>query len=209
MNYNLLCSKVYNCELSGNVITVKGSLSGIARKPFMHYTAVYTFINDGSINVSLKGEIEEKAVFLPRLGFEFTLPKSASAFSYFAMGPEECYCDLHHHARYGMYKSNAQKEYVPYIMPQEHGNHFGARLVDMENSLKFTSDKDFEFSVSEYTSDELTRAMHTNELRKSDNITVRIDYKNSGIGSASCGTSLLEKYEMNDKSVDFNFKISL
>ena len=209
MNYNLLCPKVYDCEVSDNAVTVKGSLAGISRKPFMHYTATYTFINDGSIDVSLKGEIEEDAVFLPRLGFEFTLPKSSSAFSYFAMGPYECYCDMHHHARYGMYKSNAQKEYVPYIMPQEHGNHFGARLVDMENSLKFTSDNDFEFSVSEYTSEELTRATHTNELRKSGNITVRIDYKNSGIGSASCGTTLLKKYEMNDKSVSFNFRISL
>ena len=38
-----------------------------------------------------------------------------------------------------------------------------------------------------------------------DHTIVRIDYKNSGIGSASCGPQLMEKYQFNDKKVNFEF----
>ena len=51
--------------------------------------------------------------------------------------------------------------------------------------------------------------MHTNELKEADYVTVRIDYKNAGIGSASCGPALLEQYRVNDKDIDFKFRINI
>lgn len=206
-NLNHLFNKIYSCEIDKNTITATGSLGGISRKPFFRYTLQYSFFDDGSIKVNLKGTVTENMVYLPRLGFEFSLPQDASEFEYFAMGPYESYCDMHHHAAYGLYKSSAQKEYVPYINPQEHGNHYGAKYLKMSNGLTFVSDMPFEFNVSEYTSDALTQASHTDELIKSKNIIVRIDYKNSGIGSNSCGPELIEKYRLNDKTIDFTFVI--
>ena len=94
-------------------------------------------------------------------------------------------------------------------MPQEHGNHFNTKCLETENGLCFTADGSFEINVSEYTSEALTKAMHTDELEKADNIIVRIDYKNAGIGSNSCGPKLLEKYRLSDKDIDFNFRISI
>lgn len=208
-NINVLLSKAYSCEISGNVITVSGSLSGISRMPFFRYTAKYSFYDDGSVDVSLKGNVREDCVNLPRLGFEFRLPKTASAFRYFGMGPEECYCDMHHYAKIGLYESSAEAEYIPYIVPQEHGNHYMTSCLEMSNGLCFTADDTFEINVSEYTPDMLTKAMHTNELKKADFITVRIDYKNAGIGSNSCGPELIEKYAVNDKEIEFNFRISI
>ena len=208
-NINRLCPKVYECSISDNKITVSGSLSGISRIPFFKYSTEYSFFDDGSIGVSLKGKVRENCVELPRLGFEFALPKNSSKFRYFGMGPEETYCDMHHYAKMGMYESDAASEYVPYIMPQEHGNHFNTKCLETENGLCFTADGSFEINVSEYTSEALTKAMHTDELEKADNIIVRIDYKNAGIGSNSCGPKLLEKYRLSDKDIDFNFRISI
>ena len=125
------------------------------------------------------------------------------------MGPEETYCDMHHFAKMGMYESDAASEYVPYIMPQEHGNHFNTKCLETEDGLCFTAKDSFEINVSEYTSEALTEAMHTDELKKSDKTIVRIDYKNAGIGSNSCGPRLLEKYRFDDKDIDFNFRINI
>ena len=48
----------------------------------------------------------------------------------------------------------------------------------------------------------LMRAMHTDELKKENATIVRIDYKDSGIGSNSCGPSLLEKYQLREKKIE-------
>ena len=106
----------------------------------------------------------------------------------------------------GMYESSAEKEYVDYIKPQEHGNHYNTKLLKF-NGFEITSQKGFEFAVSEYSAKELEKKAHNYELEKSENTHLRIDYKNSGIGSASCFAPLKEQYKMNDKNISFNFRI--
>ena len=114
---------------------------------------------------------------------------------------------MHHHAKVGMYKSSADNEYVNYVYPQEHGNHYGAKMLSINNSLKFCSNNTFEFNVSHYNAKNLENATHTNELIKDNTTYVRIDYKVSGIGSHSCGPELLEKYRFSEKEVNFEFSI--
>ena len=114
--------------------------------------------------------------------------------------------DMCHHTKVGMYESSAKEEYMPYIVPHEHGNHTKNKTVEI-GGLKFTAENEFQFNVSNYTSEMLTKAMHTNELIESDNTIVRIDYKNSGIGSNSCGPELLEEYRLKERDITFEFSI--
>jgi beta-galactosidase len=207
-NLNKLFSKVYDCKIEDNKIIVKGSLAGVSRLPFIKYLATYEIFMDGVICVKLNGEIcENVSIYLPRLGFEFTTPVENDNFTYYGMGEYENYCDMHYHTKVGMYSSSADKEYVNYVMPQEHGNHINTKMLKMQNGIKFVTDDDFEFNVSEYTSDALTYAMHTDELKKNGKTNIRIDYKVSGIGSGSCGPALSEKYILNDKIINFKFYI--
>lgn len=208
-NLNRVCSKVYDCRVEGNTITVDGSLSGMSRKPFAHYTAVYSFFDDGSIKVDLSAKIREDCIELPRFGFEFSLPKDSASFRYFGMGPDESYRDMSRHSKLGMYESDTDSEYVPYIMPQEHGNHCGTLCLETENGLCFTADTCFEINVSKYSAEALTEATHTDELKPSGHTIVRIDYKNAGIGSNSCGPELLDKYRLSEKEFNFGFRISI
>jgi len=127
-----------------------------------------------------------------------------------AMGncPGQNYCDMHHYASYGLWGSTADKEYVEYIMPQEHGNHIGVRYLAFEKGLQFTADTPFECNVSKYSVMDLHKANHINELHADGFTHVRIDYKNSGIGSASCGDPLMEKYKLYGKDMHFAFRIT-
>ena len=161
-NLDRTFDKVYSCEQKENRITVSASIAGISRTPFLRYTVCYSFFEDGSIWVQLDGNVKEQHTPLPRLGFEFYLPKDVKKFSYYGYGPHESYCDMYKHDAWGLYESDAEQEYVPYIKPQEHGNHYGTKRLTMENGLSFTAEKLFEINVSQYIARMMTQAAHTN-----------------------------------------------
>ena len=205
-NYNKLYNKVYSCKIIGNCIYVKAALATVSRMPFLKYEAVYRFYSNGSIDVELNAEFDEKRTFLPRLGFEFTVDEKD--FEYFGYGPYESYIDMHHGSKMGMYKSSASKEYIDYIRPQEHGNHYNTKYISLGN-ISFICEQGMDINISEYTTSELDSKTHNFELQKSGAVNVRLDYKVSGIGSGSCGPQLSEKYQMKDKNIHFVLHISL
>ncbi len=210
-NMNRLFTKVYSCEVKDNSIIVEGGISGVGRIRLIRYNAVYSFFKNGEIKVELKADVDsrlkENGVYLPRFGFEFTSPVVNDSFEYYGMGDGESYCDMHYHTKLGMYKSSADNEYVNYVKPQEHGNHFDTRYLKMGNGLTIVTDDSFEINVSSYTKEALTDAMHTDELISNGKTNIRIDYKVSGIGSNSCGPKLIDKYGLYDSEIEFSFYI--
>ena len=202
---NLDCAfnKVYSTQMENNVITVEGSLAGVSRLPVIRHTAEYRVYGDGRVEVDFNGTVREDAYWLPRLGFEFTLPASSNTFSYFGYGPYESYRDTHHASYIGQFESSAEREYVNYIYPQEHGNHTAVKELTI-GDLKFESEY-MEINVSEYTPKMLAKANHIDELEKDGLIHLRVDYKVSGIGSNSCGPILDEKYRLSEKKFEFKY----
>ena len=207
-NLNVTFTKVYSCEIRDGRIVVEGALAAVSRVPLMKYTLTIAIYENGRIDFSLEGNIRKNATWLPRLGFEWTLPASASAFSYFGHGPLESYCDMCHWAPVGMYESTAQQEYVPYVVPQEHGNHNEVKMLRI-GKMKFISEQDFACNVSNYTIDNLFKAKHTDELLEDGNVHLRVDYKVSGIGSHSCGPALARKYRLEEKEICFRLSVMI
>jgi beta-galactosidase len=197
--------KVYDCRIEENTILVKGALSGISRAPLLKFTQRIRVAEDGRIDVELMGDIRPDAIWLPRLGYEFTLPGSVQDFAYYGNGPHESYRDLCHAGCVGFYESSAEKEYVPYVRPQEHGNHTSVRWLRI-GDLEFAAD-DMEINVSRFSTAALTKAEHTNELVADGYTHLRIDYKVSGIGSHSCGPQLEQRYRLDEKQICFRFSI--
>ena len=207
-NLNIPCTNIHECFADGNTITVRGSLAGISRMPILNFETSYTFFAGGEIKVDVTANVREDTdIYLPRFGFEYTLLSDNDKFTYFGMGEQECYIDMCRHTKVGMYTSDAENQYVNYPMPQEHGNHIHAKYLSMGCGITFVSDGEFEFNVSQYTSDALTRAMHTDELVKNGFTNVRIDAAVSGIGSGSCGPQLMEKYRLDRKNIEYSFYI--
>lgn len=205
-NLNRQFDKIYDLKVCDNELVVEGSLAGVSRSPYFRYTARYSATSDGVLKVTLDGKVKEECEWLPRLGFEFKVPAQMSEFKYFGMGPHESYCDMHHASMVDWYESDADREYVNYIMPQEHGNHFRTKVLEMKDGMIFEADN-MEINVSRYSGEALMYAWHQDEIQKSACVNVRIDYKDSGIGSASCGPQLIEKYRLDDKDIHFEFCI--
>lgn len=207
-NFDCVFTKIYDCEAKDNKVTFTASSAGVSRKPFFNFTLCYEFFKNGEVKVLLNGKIRENVVWLPRLGFEFKLPYANDKFTYFGNGPLESYCDMTHHGVVDFYSSNADGEYVNYVRPQEHGNHTDCKLLNIDNSLKFRADN-MEISVLHHSIQSIDLANHTDQLKKSDGTQVRVDYKDSGIGSNSCGPELMEKYRLSEKDINFKFILSV
>jgi beta-galactosidase len=206
-NFDKLFSKTYSCTVAEGCVNVEASLAGVSRKPFFRYTLQVKVSETGVVSVSLNGTVREKVVYLPRFGFEFTLPGRNMPFRYYGCGPMESYSDLRHGSTVGLYESTAEAEYVHYVRPQEHGNHVDVRMLEI-GRLLFESDNAFSCNVSAFSTAAIDQAEHTNELISDGKTHLRIDYKVSGIGSASCGPELLEKYRLSERNITFGFTIS-
>lgn len=208
--FDRMFDKCYSCICKDNVITVDGALSAISRMAFFRYKTEYSFYDDGTVKVNLCGDVRDDCIWLPRLGFEIRTLYDNDKFTYFGRGDGENYRDMKYHTKVGYYESSADNEYVNYIVPQEHGNHIETKVLKMRDGLEFLSKTSFEFNVSHYGAMGLMKAMHIDELKKEKSTIIRIDYKDSGIGSGSCGPQLEEKYQLNEKKIEnFEFFIKL
>ena len=197
--------KVYDCRIDGDSILVEGALSGISRAPLLKFKQRVRIAANGRIDVELAGDIRKDAIWLPRLGYEFTLPGTVRDFAYYGNGPVESYRDLCHAGRIGLFESTADKEYVHYVRPQEHGNHTAVRWLRI-GALEFSAEE-MEINVSQFSTAALTRAQHTDELVADGHTHLRVDYKVSGIGSHSCGPQLERRYRLDEKQICFRFSI--
>ncbi len=214
-NTNYLYTKCYSFNWEekeeGIVVEFEGALAGVSRSPVVYPKVTYLVDRNGVLSVSIQAKVNEKAVWLPRFGFEFTVDSGKEDLTYYGMGPYENYQDMCHHTRVGYYESTVTEQYYPYVKPQEHGNHTRVKYLTVtdpakKEGLRFWTEGEMECNVSHYTSRELTEKKHHHELCPS-NTNIRIDYKVSGIGSASCGPDLREKYRVDEKDIAFKFFI--
>ena len=205
-NWHHTFHKTYDVTVQGNCVIANCSIGGVSRIPAIRYTQAVSIFADGRIDINLDAKVREHVYWLPRLGFETALPLENAVFTYYGRGPLENYCDMHHAAPVGLYESSAQQEYVPYVRPQEHGNHTDVKWLDI-GGLRFVGRDQFEFCVSQYSTETLFKAEHTDGLVRDGNTHLRIDYRCSGIGSASCGPELEPQYRLSEKEIHFGFTI--
>jgi len=147
-----------------------------------------------------------------------TLPTGFEQFSWFGRGPHENYIDRNEGAAVGYYSSTVEDQYVPYILPQENGNKTDVRWLALTNDdgvgllaagMPGENGESLlmEASVSHYTSEDLFQAFHTNELLRRDEITLNLDYKQCGLGGASCGPGTLPQYLIMPGTYRFSFRL--
>lgn len=213
--YAHICTKVYSLGLSGRegTITLNAviALSPMSQNRLLLLDTKWIVYPDGTLDYELKGKKHEKYVFLPRFGLRFSLPKGFENVRYYGYGPYESYCDKHHASRLECFESTVAGLHEDYIKPQENGNHYGCRFVELSNGrfkIRIDGEKPFEFNASAYTIEELAEKKHNYELCEADALTLCVDYRQSGVGSNSCGPALLPQYRMNDLEFEWKFRMT-
>lgn len=212
-NLDRLMTNVYDCQIVEQTedtvrIRVDFILASAGRSPLVRAVTEYTILSSGEVRVDNQSVVREDACFLPRFGFDFCMPEGNEYIEYFGMGPYENYPDLRSHVRMDHFKSTVGAEYVPYIRPQDHGNHAGvkwAAVCDNTGCGLLFKGENLNFNASHFSVEDIENAAHTCDLAPREETFIRIDYKVNGIGTASCGPKLPEKYQLNDKQIHFTF----
>ncbi len=167
---------------------------------------------DGGGKISLHTEVKKDPEFpvLPRFGVRMFLDKKFDEMSYFGMGPQESYSDKHRGAYHGLFRNSVKDNHEDYIKPQENGSHYDCEFAQVQSGrcgIALVSEKPFSFNASNYTQEMLEKSAHNFELEESDSTVLCADYKLNGIGSNSCGPTVLEKYQFDENEFEFDFEI--
>ena len=136
--------------------------------------------------------------FLPKLGIQLCLPDNFRNIQWYGRGPFETYPDRKTGAKVGLWSSTVDNEYVPYIIPQDHGNKTDIRWIRISNDdgsgLMISGPELFNFSAHGYSTGNMTRAVHQFQLEKAGYVTLNIDYETTGVGGTAIRT--LTKYQV-------------
>lgn len=163
---------------------------------------------NGRIDACMDVRKRDGAPALPRFGVRMMLPKAMDAVKYFGYGPNESYVDKHRASVKHLYASSVCEQHEDYLKPQENGSHWNCDYVNVYGRMGGLEayGEEFSFNVSPYTQEELTAKAHNFELQPSGYTVLCLDYRQTGIGSNSCGPELLPGYAMDDA---FTFKFSI
>ncbi len=210
--FNQITTYVYNTEIKeySNKLEIVSFLSLIPpyREKVVAVTVTWTIYPCGLINCNIEANKNMKTPYLPRFGVELKLNKSYENVNYFGFGPYENYIDKNSSCYLGRFNSKVSEMHEDYIKPQENGSHHFCREVSINNNsgkLYILSENDFAFNASHFSIYQLTNTSHNFDLNEENFTYLIVDYKQSGIGSNSCGPDLPEEYRLNEEKFSYNF----
>jgi len=150
---------------------------------------IYTINGFGEVTMNVKtiphGPMPN---YLPKKGFRFKVPLGFNQVEWYGRGPFETYPDRKTGAKIGLYNSMVEDEYVPYLIPQDHGNKTDVEWVLLSNGqsgIWVGSTEAFNFSVHKYSTGNLTRAVYPFQLERAGFNTLNIDHRVGGLGDTS------------------------
>lgn len=206
--YDRAMVKAYDTEVKKKPnsleIRVRLSVSATFIQRILDINATFTVSADGVIDMNIRVHKNGEMPFLPRFGVRMFLPKTMDRVVYLGYGPYESYIDKHHASYFGRFEARVADMHEDYVLPQENGSHWGCRKLSFDSrdvTLNIYGD-DFSFNASHFTQEELTEKAHSFELKESPYTVLCLDYRQSGVGSNSCGPELLKCYRLDG---DFDF----
>ena len=208
--------KCYSSEPVGNDgFKASIAIGGFSSRPLARAEITYTVAGDGTLTISQNVDVDfaDRFTFLAKYGMTFIVDDSdnSAIMRYFGMGPYESYVDKHLASHMGLFETKVADNFEHYVRPQENSAHCSTYYATVRRpdgtGLEFVSDKGFSFNAQNYSAETLTETAHDYELTPDNKVYISIDYRQSGVGSNSCGPELAEKYRLNEKEFSFEFKV--
>ncbi|KAM5551686.1 hypothetical protein ABKV19_026503 [Rosa sericea] len=177
---------------------------------------IYTIYGSGDVVVECNVRPSSDLPPLPRVGVEFHLEKSIDQIKWYGRGPFECYPDRKAAAHVGVYEKKVSDLHVPYIVPGECSGRADVRWVTFQNkdglgiyASIYGSSPPMQINASYYTTAELDRATHNEDLIRGDDIEVHLDHKHMGVaGDDSWSPCVHDKYLIPPVPSSFSIRLS-
>lgn len=162
---------------------------------------------DGTVLVDDELALPRELDDLPRIGARFEVPAVLDQLEWYGRGPLESYADRESSEQLGRWAGRVADQYVPYVLPQEHGHHTDTRWFSLTDGpvedggagvLVSATDRRelFGFSARHHHDADLFAASTTAELGMSPTIEVHVDVTHRGLGTGACGPDTLAPYQV-------------
>lgn len=146
----------------------------------------------------------------PSAGVDLLLPKLASNIEYLGRGPGENYPDSRAANPISRYSTTASALYTPYPVPQDYGLHTDTYWVahrdDNGEGVLLVCGRPLAWSTWQWSAEQIDAATHLHELPEpNDYLSVRLEAKVMGLGSASWGADVTPSYRNDTGPFDLRF----
>ena len=186
---------VRELALPGGADGREGQLDAyISGRMFDGFDETYDWRVDGDGTLTLRHRVSPQGqmpMWLPRIGLTLSLDKSLRQVEWYGRGPQASYPDRKSGYRIGIWKSDMDEMYEPYLIPQDYGLRTDNRWVRLTDEsgvgLEFAMDCPFAFNAYDCTTDNLTKAVYEYQLVRGGDITLNLDYATSGVGDTARG----------------------
>ena len=164
----------------------------------------------GDVIISSNIQTSEAVKTMPKVGTQILLNKQFENVKYFGKDTEN-YPDRNSSGKTNVYSTKASSFFELHEEPQDNGNHSETRWVAMSDvkgmGLFVTGDELFNFSIYQYSDENLSVAERINQMELADYWTFNIDHRQAPLGTATCGPGSLEKYLINDDIYEYTIRI--
>ena len=192
-------------KVEGNTLKFVVDITGAKSAGFTHESE-WTFGADGSLSV--KNTVVPHGAMpatLPRLGLSFKLDKALENMRYYGRGPRENYIDRKTASFVGLYDSTVTEQYEPYVRPQDNGYKCDVRwaefVADDGRGVRFSASEPMFVQALHYSMEDMEFSRHRNgqqrfraPLDPRDEVCLNLDFRQLGLGGASCGPRPMKKY---------------
>lgn len=198
-------------------IQVDAGLYNQQRELVMQVKQYYTVSGNGVIHLQTSLSPDKDIVkSFPRVGYQLTVPETFTKLTWYGKGPWETYPDRKTGAKTGVYSMASDSLYFKFIRPQESGNRSDVRWAALQsmynNPFYIYGSEPLNVSLYPYNDSELNKAKHTTDLVRQPYYTFNVDYRQFGMGMASCNpaNSVLPQYRIpvEDMAFDVVFDLS-
>jgi beta-galactosidase len=188
--------------------------AGVDRLPaddLLEHRHVVEMLDDGSQVHIHEVTVPEKLDDLARVGVAFELRPGFDRVRWYGRGPLENYPDRNRGALLGIWEAGVDEP--PYLVPQEFGLRTDCRWFEFlsENAtvrLDVLDPTTMHVSATRFSAQDLYAFGHETDLRPRRTLVVHADVAHRGLGTASCGPDVLDRYRIQPGSYRFSYRLS-
>ena len=205
-----LAHRLESIDVRRDRVEVVHRASGRRRWDDVLHRQVYRLVDDELVienDVLVGPDLRD----LPRVGVLLTVPAGLERLEWFGRGPWDNYSDRKASAVVGRFASTVGDQYVPYILPQEHGHKSDVRRLSLADPTGFglavSGRPSIGFAASHFAASDLYGARHTCDLEPRPEIYLSLDHAQRGLGTASCGPDTDPRYRLLEPAYRFTYAL--
>ncbi len=183
--------------------------SGRGRWDDVLHRQSYRLLAAGGLLVENEVRVGPDLRDLPRVGVVLVLVPGLEQLEWLGRGPWDDYQDRRASTVVATFRDTVEGQYVPYILPQEHGNHSDVRRLSLTDAAGFGLEvlgrPLLGFTASHFTAADLFAAAHTCDLEPRSDVILSLDHAQRGLGSAACGPDTHPRHRLTATRYRFSY----